>query len=114
MHTQRLSWFGILAPASACPRSLECLLNGNRACCRFRKQTSDATNQTAKTCDPAYNQEFKFNIIDTKNARLECTLWDSSISLTEDTGSLGKVTITKLLTKTEQSRAYVTVQLGTI
>ena len=34
--------------------------------------------------------------MDTKNARLDCTLWDSNISLTEDKGFLGEVMSTKL------------------
>ena len=57
----------------------------------FRKQHSNQTPQTKGTCDPVYNQDFLFKVLDTKHARLDCVLYDSNISLTEDKGFLGEV-----------------------
>ena len=54
-------------------------------------QTSEQTAQTTNTCSPVYNQDFTFTIKDTQNARLDATVWDKDISVTEDKGFLGEV-----------------------
>ena len=54
-------------------------------------QISKITTGSTNTRDPAFNQDFVFSIQDTKNARLDCTIWDSNISITEDKGFLGEV-----------------------
>jgi len=54
-------------------------------------QSSEPTTQTLNTCSPVYNQDFSFVIKDTQNARLDVTVWDKDISVTEDKGFLGEV-----------------------
>ena len=49
------------------------------------------TSAVRKTTDPVFNQDFKFRIKDVKNARLDVTLWDSDVSITEEAGFLGEV-----------------------
>jgi hypothetical protein len=56
----------------------------------FSKQHSNQTPQTTGTCDPVYNQDFLFKVLDTKNARLDCVLYDSNIG-EEGQGFLGEV-----------------------
>ena len=54
-------------------------------------QSSEVTPAVRKTTDPVFNQDFKFRIKDVKNARLDVTLWDSDVSITEEAGFLGEV-----------------------
>ena len=54
-------------------------------------QSSEVTSAVRKTTDPVFNQDFKFRIKDVKNARLDVTLWDSDVSITEEAGFLGEV-----------------------
>jgi len=54
-------------------------------------QSSEPTTQTLNTCSPVYNQDFSFVIKDSQNARLDVTVWDKDISVTEDKGFLGEV-----------------------
>ena len=54
-------------------------------------QSSEVTPAVRKTTDPVFNQDFKFRIKDVENARLDVTLWDSDVSITEEAGFLGEV-----------------------
>ena len=54
-------------------------------------QSSEVTSAVRQTTDPVFNQDFKFRIKDVKNARLDVTLWDSDVSITEEAGFLGEV-----------------------
>ena len=54
-------------------------------------QSSEVTPAVRKTTDPVFNQDFKFRIKDVENARLDVTLWDSDVSMTEEAGFLGEV-----------------------
>ena len=56
-------------------------------------QTSLVNAETTANCNPVFNQDFKFTIKDTKNARLDATIWDQNVSLTEDKGFLGEVLV---------------------
>ena len=54
-------------------------------------QTSVQTPQTTNTSSPVFNQDFTFTIKDTQNARLEATVWDTDVSVTDPKGFLGEV-----------------------
>jgi len=56
-------------------------------------QTSLVNAETTANCNPVFNQDFKFTIKDTKNARLDATIWDQNVSFAEDKGFLGEVLV---------------------
>ena len=55
--------------------------------------SSVVTAGVMMTCDPVFDQEFNFDVIDTQNARLDLSVWDSDVSVTEEGGFLGKILI---------------------
>ena len=89
---------GLKSVGSAAPSSLVRLrilnsdpLNPKAKPIVSQGQSSEVTSAVRKTTDPVFNQDFKFRIKDVKNARLDVTLWDSDVSITEEAGFLGEV-----------------------